>query len=590
MKRWVSVIFWAMTAATAIAEAPSGAERVDPAAERWIADLGQADPARRGEGFEKLVAMGRDARPMVLRACESEDPGIAAQAQSILLRLPWERASDPEPVRKLLGEYGNPDGAFRLMVLEKLAALTPAQSGEPLIRLLQEDPSATVRWRIVGILRRGPAEEEDDPPATLLEATPVRKSLRELDPSTQSAPLLAAIGWGWWGVDRTKALALFRRSVEADVSEPAPDFGAMAFVFRALVVDAVGGKRWEEVAELYRRRHSRAESPGDGVETAGDVAELFALHAVCGPLDSFAGDVQIYARYLGTPGVMYALSHAYQNAGEPVMARALEESAFVASLYSPSARLAVGDFLLKHGWAAQAQREFEAVVSLSMGEQRVYASNARFRLGAIAIRRGDDFAAAEQLRLGMEDAARTPGAMVTRGAGDHAATGAEAEQAIWAEIHWRYLRAATGRGDSVAAKRHLEDLLKLKADNADVALDVIPLLKEQHRDEEARRFFDKAYESLSQRLKANPTSTEALNNLAWLCARSGERLDEAMGLAERAVAAEPGNAAFLDTYAEALYRAGKVDQAIAMETRALKIRPDDAFMKSQLERFKSGKP
>jgi len=78
------------------------------------------------------------------------------------------------------------------------------------------------------------------------------------------------------------------------------------------------------------------------------------------------------------------------------------------------------------------------------------------------------------------------------------------------------------------------------------------------------------------------------NDLAWLCARVDERLDDAVKLAREAVEAQPENAAFLDTLGEAYFRAGKIDEAIATEQRALDLEPDNTFMKQQIERFRAG--
>ena len=52
------------------------------------------------------------------------------------------------------------------------------------------------------------------------------------------------------------------------------------------------------------------------------------------------------------------------------------------------------------------------------------------------------------------------------------------------------------------------------------------------------------------------------------------------------MAALPENAAYLDTAAEAHFRNGDAKGAVRMETRALELRPNDAFMQEQLARFK----
>lgn len=129
--------------------------------------------------------------------------------------------------------------------------------------------------------------------------------------------------------------------------------------------------------------------------------------------------------------------------------------------------------------------------------------------------------------------------------------------------------------DPTAVKEHLDALLKFKPRHADVALEVVPLLKELGRAEDARKLLDYAYEPLKKQLDADPENPEVMNNLAWLLARCGEKLDEAKRLADRAIALEPQNAAYLDTAAEAHFRVGDKSAAMALEKRALELRPDD---------------
>ena len=70
-----------------------------------------------------------------------------------------------------------------------------------------------------------------------------------------------------------------------------------------------------------------------------------------------------------------------------------------------------------------------------------------------------------------------------------------------------------------------------------------------------------------------------------MSARCGQKLDEAVRLADEAVAASPDNSAYLDTAAEAHFRNGDARGAVRLETRALELRPNDVFMKGQLEKF-----
>jgi tetratricopeptide (TPR) repeat protein len=63
-------------------------------------------------------------------------------------------------------------------------------------------------------------------------------------------------------------------------------------------------------------------------------------------------------------------------------------------------------------------------------------------------------------------------------------------------------------------------------------------------------------------LKANPANVMALNNLAYLYADKLDRPDEARTLIERALRRNPGNANLMDTYAWALAKSGRYQEAL----------------------------
>ncbi|NOZ00369.1 MAG: hypothetical protein GXP54_00575 [Deltaproteobacteria bacterium] len=88
-----------------------------------------------------------------------------------------------------------------------------------------------------------------------------------------------------------------------------------------------------------------------------------------------------------------------------------------------------------------------------------------------------------------------------------------------------------------------------------------------------------------------PMRAYVLNNCAWFLATTDHLLlrnpMEAIDKAEKAVELtrrqEP---MYLDTLAEALFRAGRVHEALEVERRALKLMPDAPYLKPQIEKFK----
>lgn len=74
----------------------------------------------------------------------------------------------------------------------------------------------------------------------------------------------------------------------------------------------------------------------------------------------------------------------------------------------------------------------------------------------------------------------------------------------------------------------------------------------------------------------------APNALAWMLALQGRNLDEALALAEQAVAAEPGDPFVLDTLAWVHYRRGAYDAALTVQEQVVALAPDDAASRARL--------
>ena len=79
---------------------------------------------------------------------------------------------------------------------------------------------------------------------------------------------------------------------------------------------------------------------------------------------------------------------------------------------------------------------------------------------------------------------------------------------------------------------------------------------ERNKDfEQAARYFTKS-------LEIKPDFAEAMNYLGYMWAERGENLDKAKELIEKAVTAEPENAAFLDSMGWVLFQMGKAHESL----------------------------
>ncbi len=84
-------------------------------------------------------------------------------------------------------------------------------------------------------------------------------------------------------------------------------------------------------------------------------------------------------------------------------------------------------------------------------------------------------------------------------------------------------------------------------------------------------------------LKQSPDFSEALNYLGYMWVERGERLTEAKVMIEKAVKAEPTNAAFLDSMAWVYFKLGKPREALDWQLRALKyLKEPDATLHDHL--------
>ena len=88
--------------------------------------------------------------------------------------------------------------------------------------------------------------------------------------------------------------------------------------------------------------------------------------------------------------------------------------------------------------------------------------------------------------------------------------------------------------------------------------------------------FDKSAETFQKGLESYPDSHDILNYLAYMWAEQGLNLEECEAMAQRALALEPENGAYLDTLGWIYYKKGDNEKALANLRKALKYIPEDA--------------
>ncbi len=92
-------------------------------------------------------------------------------------------------------------------------------------------------------------------------------------------------------------------------------------------------------------------------------------------------------------------------------------------------------------------------------------------------------------------------------------------------------------------------------------------------------------ERLNKQLERWPGDATTHNNLAWMYARCGVKLNEALEHSTRAVELAPHSAVLLDTLAEVQFRLNQFSAAVATMERCIQLDPRDPHLRRQLERF-----
>jgi tetratricopeptide (TPR) repeat protein len=90
---------------------------------------------------------------------------------------------------------------------------------------------------------------------------------------------------------------------------------------------------------------------------------------------------------------------------------------------------------------------------------------------------------------------------------------------------------------------------------------------------------------MDRALATEDRDPETLNAFAWTLAERGLEPETAVELAMEAHMLAPDDMNIVDTLAEALYSAGRYDQAVTWEGEALRREPGNEWFRQQLEKF-----
>jgi len=154
-------------------------------------------------------------------------------------------------------------------------------------------------------------------------------------------------------------------------------------------------------------------------------------------------------------------------------------------------------------------------------------------------------------------------------------------------VHKFHAHAAVEAGDFDRARREIRLAWKMSPNDVRLAEHLVPAFERAKRPDDANAIFQLTYEYFERTIRDYPRSAEHHNNLAWLSARCHRRLDEALGMARKAVELAPREANYLDTLAEVLFHQGHREEAVKQSQRCTELAPREATFRRQLERFQN---
>ena len=125
------------------------------------------------------------------------------------------------------------------------------------------------------------------------------------------------------------------------------------------------------------------------------------------------------------------------------------------------------------------------------------------------------------------------------------------------------------------AKDRLEDGIQQDPSNAELHFNLGTAYDKLNR-------FDGVVREMEQALELDPQHGDALNYLGYSYADRGIHVEEAVSLTQRAVAIKPHNGYYVDSLAWALYKAGRIEEALKMIQRAVTLVSDDPVIYEHL--------
>lgn len=152
-------------------------------------------------------------------------------------------------------------------------------------------------------------------------------------------------------------------------------------------------------------------------------------------------------------------------------------------------------------------------------------------------------------------------------------------------VHRLQALAAVAAGDLETAVRESALAAALTPGDTTLAEELTPAFDRASQPDKGDELFETLFGRYEAHCQQFPKSAYLHNNLAWLAARCGRRIDVAMEHARKAVELAPQNGSYLDTLAEVYFHQGDREAAVRYSKLAVQMSPGQSSLRDQLARF-----
>ncbi|MBA4351081.1 MAG: hypothetical protein C0427_07530 [Rhodobacter sp.] len=152
--------------------------------------------------------------------------------------------------------------------------------------------------------------------------------------------------------------------------------------------------------------------------------------------------------------------------------------------------------------------------------------------------------------------------------------------------HGQFIEVQAALADALRRQERFTDAIPVYTQ----AIDLVPEPEQRHWtlfysrgiSNERAGNWPEAEADFRRALELNPDQPQVLNYLGYSFVDRGENLDEALGMIERAVAAQPEAGYIIDSLAWALFRLGRYEEAVEPMERAALLEPVDPVVTDHL--------